>query len=190
MEEVDRLNVARRATPDPELDQRLLSVRHRAGLAMVGQDQPGGEPPAPDLKRFQNGAGVPEVQRDELSPAVLRGAMLSRGCLLVRGMVDPSRASEFRDEIERALAARDAAQAGEPSADGYFDEFVADERYQLGAHRAMVSDPSGMWVADSPRVAAELFDLLEGRVRRSGPWLPGRPASDLGQQVHAAPCEG
>src|SRR5947209_7021770 len=92
--EIDWLCAARRANPKPELDRRLLLVRHRAGLAMVEREAPGAEHPAPDLDRFETVAGVPEMRQDELSPQLLRGAILSRGCLLVRGLVDSDEASD------------------------------------------------------------------------------------------------
>jgi hypothetical protein len=158
--ELERLSMQSRGSHDPDLDRRLLAVRHRAGLALVERSG-GAEHPAPDLDRFRSGSGVPEVTPDELSPELLRGAILSRGCLLIRGLVDPEEAVRFRDEIERGFAAREAAKAGDPRPDGYFEEFVADARYDLAPHRFMVSDPNGMWVADSPRLAAQLFDSLD-----------------------------
>jgi hypothetical protein len=159
--EMDRLCAARRARPGPDVDRRLLSLRHRAALAMIAREGARAEYPAPESARFGTGMGIPEIRADELSPQLLRGAILSRGCLLVRGLVDPDQASGFRDEIDRAFGAREAASAGEPAVDGYFEDFVPDPRYDLEPHRINVNAfGGGMWVADSPRVAAELFDLL------------------------------
>jgi len=83
--EIGRLRDARHA--DPASERRLPSTRHRAGLAMIAQQVPEAEHPAPDLGRFASGTGVPEFRREEVSPELLRGAILSRGCLLVRGLV-------------------------------------------------------------------------------------------------------
>src|SRR5947209_9850552 len=117
--EIDQLSVGRQADPDPEVDRRLLSVRHRAGLAMLADGALGADYPVPELDRFGDGVGVPEVGSGAVSPELLRGAILSRGCLLIRGLVNSGEASEFRLTIDRAFAARDAVKAGEPGADGY-----------------------------------------------------------------------
>jgi hypothetical protein len=180
--EIDRLSASRR--PDPELDRRLVALRHRAGVAMLARE-PGAEHPAPDLDPLATAAGVPEVRGEELSPQVLRRAILSGGCLLVRGLIDPDQANEFRHEMERAFGAREAAKAGEAVADGYFDEFVPDSRYDLGIQRWMVSDPNGMWLADSPRVTADLFDLLgrTGFLELATSYLGERPAISVNKST-------
>jgi hypothetical protein len=182
--EVERLSAASRGAHDPDVDRRLLAVRHRAGLALMEQSG-GGEHPPPDRDRFCGGGGVPEVTPEEVSPAVLRGAILTSGCLLIRGLVDPKEAVRFRDEIERAFAAREAAKAGESKPEGYFEEFVPDPRYDLGPHRFMVSDPNGMWVADSPRVAAELFETLgrAGFLAWAAGYLGERPAISVNKST-------
>lgn len=148
-------------------------------------DAPEPEYPAPDVDRFRTGAGVPEVRRDELSPELLRSAILSRGCLLIRGLVDSEEATRFRDGVERAFVAREAARAGESMFDGYFEEFVPDSRYDLRPHRGMVNDPKGMWVADSPRVAADLFDLLAraGFLQLATGYLGERPAISVNKST-------
>lgn len=183
--EIDRLSAPSRANPDPTADRRALSARHRVGLAMVAREGPGAEHPTPDGRAFATDAGVPQVRREELSPQLLRAAILSHGCLLVRGLVDPDEANEFRGEMERAFGTREAARAGEPAGDGYFEEFVPDSRYDLGLERFMVSDPNGMWIADSPRVAADLFALLgrAGFLELATGYLGERPAISVNKST-------
>ena len=183
--EIDRLGSAPRANPDTGADRRALSARHRAGLAMVAREGPGAEHPTPAAGAVGTDGGVPQVRRDELSPQLLRAAILSHGCLLVRGLVDPDEANEFRGDMERAFGAREAARAGEPAGDGYFEEFVPDSRYDLGLERFMVSDPNGMWIADSPRVAADLFALLgrAGFLELATGYLGERPAISVNKST-------
>lgn len=170
---------------DPVLDRRLLQTRHRAGLAMVARQARGAEYPEPALDRFASGTGVPEVRRDEVSPELLRAAILSRGCLLVRGLVEPDQAAEFRHKMDQAFAARAAAATGDPAAARYFEEFVPDSRYDLGLHRGMVSDANGMWLADSPAVAADWFELLDeaGFLNLAGGYLGERPAISVNKST-------
>lgn len=152
---------------------------------MLAQPTPEAEYPAADASRFANEAYVPEIQRDGLTPQLVRGAILSHGCLLVRGLVPPGDAVEFRHQIERAFNARDAARAGERVDDGYFEPFDPDPRWDLAPHRFIASAWSGMWVADSPRVAADLFDLLDraGFLEVATGYLGERPAISVNKST-------
>jgi phytanoyl-CoA dioxygenase PhyH len=180
--EIDQLSAGRQTDPDPEIDRRLLSIRHRAGLAMLADGALGADYPVPELDRFGDGVSVPEVGPGAVSPQLLRGAILSRGCLLIRGLVNPGEASEFRLNIDRAFAARDAVKAGDPGADGYFVEFVPDSRYDRRPW--LVNNPSMMRVADSPRAAADLFDLLgrAGVLNLATGYLGEHPAISAGDK--------
>lgn len=181
--EIERLRGTR--IGDPDLDRRLLQARHRAGLAMIAQHPGQAQDPEPAPGRFADQTGVPEVDSDELSPALLRAAILARGCLLVRGLVRPEQAAEFRDTMDRAFAARAAATKGEPVPAGYFEEFVPDARYDLGLHRGMVSDSNGMWLADSPVVTADWFELLDrsGFLDLAAGYLGERPAISVNKST-------
>ena len=59
-----------------------------------------------------NGSGLPEVSPDELTPGLLRAAILRSGCLLVRGLVDPGQATRLVDGIDRAFEAREQRWVG------------------------------------------------------------------------------
>jgi hypothetical protein len=156
---VKRLTVERRGGHDPGVDRDLLALRHSAGLALMERPVAGADYPSPDFESVEGKAGVPEVNPADLSPELLRAAILRHGCLLIRGLIDTDHAGRFRDEMDRAFAARD--EAGDADRNGYFEKFVPDPRYDLGRPRAVVSNPEAMWVVDSPRLAAELCDLFE-----------------------------
>jgi Phytanoyl-CoA dioxygenase (PhyH) len=118
----------------------------------------------------------------ELSPELLRAAILRHGFLLVRGLVDTDQAGSFRQEMDRAFAARE--EGGDADGDGYFEKFVPDPRYE-GLPRAAVSGPMAMWVADSPRLAAELFDIFEGAglLRLVTGYLGEHPAASVNKST-------
>src|SRR4051794_16740253 len=86
-DEIARLTEVNRAAPDRDTERRLLRLRHEAGIQLL---RDGGAPafPAPDGARLPAGPGLPEFTRDELTPELLRAAILRDGCLLVRGLVD------------------------------------------------------------------------------------------------------
>jgi hypothetical protein len=173
---IRRLIAERRGRSDPDIDRELLELRHRAGLALMEGPAARATYPDPDFGGLKEGGGVPEVGRTDLSPELLRAAILRHGCLLIRGLIDTDEAGQLRDEIDRGLAARD--EEGDPDRTGYFEEFVPDPRYDLGPPRLAVTTPEAMWVADSPRIAAELLDTLErtGFLELATGYLGERPA--------------
>jgi len=158
---IERLAAERRAARNPGLDSQLLALRHRAGLALRARTAGAAEHPPPDFEALGEDTGVPAVRGNELSAEVLRAGIVRGGCLLVRGLVERGAAGSFRAEMERAFDAREAVKAGEGQPDGYFQEFVPAPGYDL-SDRFMVSDPNGMWVVDSPKVAGDWFELLGG----------------------------
>ncbi|HUZ29380.1 MAG TPA: hypothetical protein VMU90_09075 [Solirubrobacteraceae bacterium] len=63
---------------------------------------------------------------------------------------------------------------------------MPDPRYDLAEHRFNVNAfGGGMWVADSPRVAAELFDLLDraGFLKLASGYLGERPAISVNKST-------
>ena len=156
---IDRTRAKRGGSAQPDLDRDLLALRHRAALALPHDSVAGVRYAEPDFDRLRDVAGVPEVSSTELSPEVLRAAILHHGCLLIRGLIDPDEAAELRGDIDGAFAARD--EEGDGGRDGYYEEFVPDDRYELSSSRRVVSGPDTLWVVDSPRAAAKLFDTFD-----------------------------
>lgn len=137
--------------------RRLLRQRHQAGLRLI--EEANGRPawPEPDYDGLPLTSGVPELPAGEVTPELLRAAMLRHGCLLVRGMVDPEHAASLVEAIDRAYAAR----AGERADPGYFEEFQPDPRFDLAFERAVLKGAAGLWGADSPLVLSEVLELFE-----------------------------
>ena len=102
---------------------------------------------------------------DELTPELLRAAMLRHGALLVRGVMERDQAAALAEEIEAALAgARRRSAAGGGAAEGYYEEFDPGPPVDLAMAREWVGD-GGMWAADSPKLMFEMFEAFE----RCGP---------------------
>jgi Phytanoyl-CoA dioxygenase (PhyH) len=195
-DEIDALTEADRASRDPEIALRILALRHRAGVRLMDGEATGGGHPDPAFDLLPEAPGLPEVAPDALTAELLRGAILRNGCLLVRGLVDTDEATRLVAEIQRAFEARDASRAGRPVENGYYEEFVPDPRFDLGADRAMVGDPYGMWPADSPPVMVDLFDTFErtGLRRLATEYLGERPAVSVNKctlrRISAAAFDG
>src|SRR5205807_7348002 len=160
-EEIDALSRGR-GRRKPKIARRILGLRHRAGLRLV--EEPVTEAPAhpsPAFDRLPADSSLPEVLPGELTPELLRAAILRSGCLLVRQLVDREDAARLAEGIDRAYAARDASRASGRSTDrGYFDEFEPDPRFDLASLREFVRG-AGLLGADSPQVMLDVLDVFE-----------------------------
>lgn len=159
---IDRLTAANRVESDPAIERRLVRLRHAAFAALGGatREVPPSLPAWPDP--FPGLVGLPEISGDTLTGALLGGALLHHGSLLVRGLVSAERAALLADDIARALDAYAAAEAGRatPEQSRWFTQFEPGEGYAYSAmERAWARQVGGgMLVGDSPR---GLFDVIE-----------------------------
>jgi hypothetical protein len=161
LEEVDALSRRNRTEPDPVREREILRLRHRAGAKLVAEPRPTDQI-APDEASLQNGSHLPEVAPDQLTPELVRAAILGHGSLCVRGLVAPEEATRIAEEIDRAYEARADYKAGRPAARGYFEPFTADPPFEIESERrAWVDDAAGLWGPDSPRVMFHVADALE-----------------------------
>lgn len=159
IESLTSSNVERR---NPDVERRLVELRHLAGLRLM--DAPPGSPSYPEpafgLLPPRNGK-LPGIRPDQLTPELVRAGLLRDGCLLIRGLVDRADAETLVEEIDQAFDARDATVAGSPADAGYYNEFEPDSRFLGFFARDWVSDGGGLWVADSPHVLFRMLDTFE-----------------------------
>lgn len=176
LDEAAQLTVQNREQRDPEVERRILRLRHLAGIEMIKQN---GESPDYAEPAFEAlpGEALPEVSSHEVTPELLRAAILRNGAILIRGLIDPAEATPLADKIDRAFEAREAKQAGEEPEPGYYSPFVAEPGFSLTT-RGWVTNASAMWAADSPAVLVDVLDTLErcGLRRLATDYLGERPA--------------
>ncbi len=147
------------ADRDLDVDRRILRLRHQAGIQLLDGAPQDPQFASPDFDALPNGGGPVEVSPDELTPELLRAAILTHGCLLVRGLIERDTALELAADIDPAFAARTALAAGEPAPDGYYEQFEPDV---ASAHQAALGRTGrGAAVVDSPRVLLDTLDALE-----------------------------
>jgi hypothetical protein len=159
LKEVAELCERNRANRDPELERQILRLRHQAGILRVGRADHKPKDPSPAFDRLPNGSAPPELAASELTPELLRAAILRDGCLLVRGLVSREDAEGLIAGIDAAVEARRSATNGW-TGDGLYEEFAPDPPFIL-RERGWVDDSGGLWAADSPRLIFDMLDTLE-----------------------------
>jgi hypothetical protein len=90
----------------------------------------------------------------------LRAAILRDGCLLVRGLIDRGRARAYADGIERAYSKRERHEQTGADTDGYYQVFRPRPEAGEPIEREWIKMGGGLLAVDSPRLGAELLDLL------------------------------
>lgn len=157
-EAVDLLEGMWRTTGDPELEVRLVDLRHAAARALVAG--PGRMPwPVPYADPFPDVVGrPPEVPAADLSPEVAGGAVAHHGALVVRGLFDEHRVERALDAIRRTQARRDEHEPGSEG-ERWYRPFRTGETI-TEVLRRMVADQGGTWLADSPASTARILDDL------------------------------
>jgi hypothetical protein len=161
--EVERLADANRANPERDRERRLMALRHIAGMRALGGD--GSKPafPEPDADRLPAEGSLPEFSAEELTPALVRAAILRDGFILVRGLVGRHEALRFGEQIDRAFVEREKFLEGQPVAEGYYEEFLpgTPEYEEALSVRPWIREGGGVLAVDSPMLSAEMVDLFK-----------------------------
>jgi hypothetical protein len=161
--EIDKLAGANSANPDRRTERRLLALRHIAGIRALKSNGQTPEFPAPDSSRLSEEGSLPEFPAEELTPALVRAAILRDGFILVRGLVDGNGALSFGEEIDRAFAEREKALEGQPPAEGYYEEFLpgTEEYEEALSVRPWIRMGGGVLAVDSPKLSAQMVALFK-----------------------------
>jgi Phytanoyl-CoA dioxygenase (PhyH) len=186
LEAIDLLSAANRARRDPELERRVLRLRHEAFDHLDRKVAVASEP-SPEHEVPHMPGMPPAVAADALTTDALRFGIMQHGCLLVRGLVPQDRVDRLVDGIDRAFSACDAAAAGAPVSQTtpWFEPFPPATGGPIAINRRWVRDGGGVWAADSPRVMYELLETFEhsGVRRLITDYFGERPALSVNKCV-------
>ncbi len=160
---IDELSEVNRAEPDPGRERAILSARHLAGIRLFDEAPAAPRFPDTDGVVLPDGEPLPEFRREELTPELLRAAILRDGCALVRELIPRQVALDLADGIDTAYAEREASEGGESSDDGYYDEFVPNDRFGGPMLRPWIKEGGGLLGADSPTLAFRFMEALRER---------------------------
>jgi Phytanoyl-CoA dioxygenase (PhyH) len=185
LDAVDALTEANRVRRDPDVERRLVRLRHEAFAEIDRSAEPAASPPVAQVEYA--GARVPSVASpSELTAEMLRSAILQHGSLHVRGVVPTARVDDLVAGIDRALHAVESFASGvsREETTPWFEPFSTHASYpkamnrQLGNRRKWVHESGGVWAADSPRMLFELFTTLDdvGLTEVITTYLGERPA--------------
>ncbi len=157
--EIESATPANGSRRDPEADRRILRLRHLAGIRLLAEAPQDPRFADPDFDALPDRPGPAEIGPSELTPELLRAAILTHGCLLVRGLVERDVALELAAGIEQAFEARAARAEGRPTPDGYYEEFDPESGEEI--KREWIAKGGGVLAADSPKLLLDTLDALE-----------------------------
>jgi hypothetical protein len=183
IEEIDDLVGENRRHRDPEVERRIIWLRHLVGLQLTASTRAKPDYPSPAFDRLPPGSPLPEFRPEELTPETLRAAIMRDGCMLVRGLVDPEEAAAMVENIDRAVASAIAHHdGGNGMHDGLYEQFHPEPPFEITPEdRAWIRNSGGIWAADSPRLMFDMLELFDrvGLRRLIAGYLGERPALSL-----------
>lgn len=168
--EIEHLTEENRRRRQAEVERRLVRLRHREGIRLLDLAPSAPEFASPNHELLP-GEPLADLRPQDLSPELLRAAILRDGCALVRGLMPRPEALELAGEIERAYQAR----AGTSPTPGYYEEFQPEERFGPVLWRSWITEGGGLLAVDSPAVCFALMEALDGAD------IPGLVAGYLGE---------
>ena len=179
LEAIEALSEANRLYRDAGVERRLVRLRRKAFAELDRSLAPPWPPSSAGVgPDWSEGPAI--VTPSELTPGVLRRAILRNGCLLVRGLVAPTRTARLRDAIDRAFEAREATLALRATAETavWYDPV---ERVPKDASRTWVRLGQGVLAADSPRAFFEFLETVReiGLDRIIAGYFGERPALSI-----------
>lgn len=162
-EAIRLLTATNRRQENAEIETRLVALRHRA-YAEVVEASPAKPWPIPVQDHFADVTTIPEIPASELCVELIASAIQHHGSILVRGLINPTRAESIRQSIDEAFTGA-AAAADKPTFDPtpWYTHFKADRSkgYRFGGgERSYATYGDGVHAVDSPRALFRQLDAL------------------------------
>ncbi len=161
LDAIDELSDANRSLHDPEIERRLVRLRHAAYRDIRRQPGPSRWPLIEPGEALDGGA-PPVIEAHELTQQTLSTGIRKHGGIHVRRLVPEPQVERLVTGIDHAIAGYDAYAEDARARSPWFEPFVPDSEYAAAVKRKRkwVRDSSGVWTADSPRLLADLSDTL------------------------------
>jgi hypothetical protein len=159
--EIKRLSAENRERRSSDIESKLVTLRHQAGIGMIESSQGSPQFADPSKASLPEADGLPEIAAADLTPELLRAGILRDGCVLVRGLVPRDEALRFAGQIDRAFEERERHDQGGEAADGYYAEFDPEAGYDGMTSRSWIKEGGGVLAVDSPMLAFEMIEMFE-----------------------------
>lgn len=195
---IDLVTSAIRRSGSARLTEEVVRLRYHGFFASHPTSRFSDWPPATS-SRFGDHTGIPEIEKGDVAADVIRDGVLTRGSIIIRGMISASEASQLRELIDRAYEQHDRAMAGAPrhETSPWFAPFSPSIEH--GDHdfdRQWFRETGAELAADSPRGLHELLEIFaaNGIDTLAGDYLGERPAlsvkkTSLRRVPHNQPSE-
>lgn len=157
--EIDRLTERERAGTNLETERQLIRLRNQAGLRRLNAAGEGAAFPERSGVELPSEV-LPEFSPEDLTPQLVRAAIMRDGCLLVRGLVGRDRAIDFAQQIDRAFAERELHDSGQMYDAAFYDEFQPYAHVGTDLGRPWIKEGGGVLGVDSPLVNFEMNEML------------------------------
>lgn len=181
------LRQACREQPHWQYQKLLAQCRYLAYVAAPPVPTCEAAWPAPTSDLFATVDGVPEIEAGQLDPGTLAAGIRHHGALLVRGLLQPSRARQLAEGIEQALQVCEAwyRDGGEVPDTPWYSRLPLADDCELAPARNWVESAGGMWAADSPRMLYELTELYHasGVLAAIAGYFGERPMLSVGKST-------
>ena len=159
-EEIAGLTALNRTEPSVEKERRILYLRHLAGVRLLGQSHQA-QYPATDFSLLPDlGDSLPEFEPSDLTPELVRAAIMRDGSIMVRGLIARDVALDFADKIESAFVARAQFEDEGIATPGTYEEFLAEPGFGGAIVRTWIRDAGGVLAADSPSLAFQMQEMF------------------------------
>lgn len=157
---VDELVETYRRQPTREMERQLLALRH----ILAARSLTSGPSPdfvEPDFESLPPEGEIPEVNAAQLTPGVVRAAILRDGFLIARCVVPRDEAIKLAEGIDRAFVEREKALRGEEPEPGYYEEFQPLEAYRESLLvRPWIREGGGVLAPDAPILCEQMIALI------------------------------
>jgi len=158
MEAVEAFTLANRCRRDPEIERRLVRLRHTAFREVDRSLPPPAWPPPVPVDGPGTDPGPLVVDAAALTPGVLRRGICRHGCVWARGMVPRGRLERLTETIDRAFEGQRQWHLVGRAVPPDFEPFEAlSGGLEL---RAWVRGGLGVLAADSPRALYEFLETI------------------------------
>jgi hypothetical protein len=157
--EIARLTVRARDDGGHEDERTLIRLRNVAGIRRLHAAS-GTASFADSGSALPAAGGLPEFSREQVTPEMLRAAIMRDGCLLVRGLVGRDDAEWFAQQIDRSFAERDRHDSGVRYDSRLYEEFTPDPRYGEELARPWIKAGGGLLAVDSPLLNFRMMELF------------------------------